>query len=154
MNSLQASSLSVSLQDDALALEMTSKEPSLTSSVSQTKLEGSTIQMSTEKPEMTLEVLEGDKSAAQLSSPSPMGPRVSSVTIIKASPDSKREFSVATMVEDRPDTSKGGGQEMEDGGRAKVTWTLGDEKGEMEEMAECRVTRVGQIGTEEKAALD
>lgn len=38
--------------------------------------------------------------ASPLSPSSPMGSRVSNVTIIKASPDSKREFSVVTMVED------------------------------------------------------
>lgn len=207
MNSPQTSSPSVSLQDDALALEMTSKEPNLTSSVSQmkpdgfttqmstekaeltnlegdkspsqlsslalevtnkepslttsmtlTKLEGSTVQMSKEKAELkNLGTLEGDISPSQLSSPSPLGGRVSSVTIIKASPDSKREFSVATMVEDQGETSKVDAQESVDSVGEKVTWTLGDEKEEiveMEEIAECRVTQAGEIGTEKKATLD
>lgn len=157
MNSLQTSS-SVSLQDDALTA---SKEPSLTNSTSQAKPEGSTTQISMEKPGMTLGDSEGDKSASQLSSPSPLGARVSSVTIIKASPDSKREFSVATMVEEQAGTWKGDAQEPAGSEGVKVTWTLGDEKEdmvEMEEIAECKVTQAGEIGTEEKgndeASLD
>lgn len=40
-----------------------------------------------------------------LSPSSPQGSRVSSVTVVKASPDSKREFSVVTMVEEDQSTS-------------------------------------------------
>lgn len=65
---------------------------------------------------------EGDCKASLLSSPSdqlckdrldnlslspssPIGSRVSNVTIVKASPDSKREFSVVTMVEEEVESS-------------------------------------------------
>lgn len=65
---------------------------------------------------------EGDYKASLLSSPtdqlckdrldnlslspsSPIGSRVSNVTIVKASPDSKREFSVVTMVEKEKESS-------------------------------------------------
>lgn len=44
--------------------------------------------------------------SSPLSPTSPVGGRVSSVTIVKASPDSKREFSVVTMVEDERKNQK------------------------------------------------
>lgn len=152
MASLPTSSPSVSLQDDALPLETTSQEPSLKSSTSQTKLEGSTTKRS--MPELkNLGILDGDKSSPQLSPSLPVGGRVGSVTIVKASPDSKREFSVVTMVEEQMGASNADIEEPVDDGGAEVKWTLGDEKEEMvemEEISECRVTQVGEVRTEEK----
>lgn len=43
---------------------------------------------------------------SSLSPSSPQGGRISSVTIVKASPDSQREFSVVTMVEEEKSTTK------------------------------------------------
>lgn len=45
-------------------------------------------------------------SPSSLSPSSPQGGRISSVTIVKASPDSQREFSVVTMVEEERSTTK------------------------------------------------
>ncbi|XP_030595004.1 RELT-like protein 2 [Archocentrus centrarchus] len=45
-------------------------------------------------------------SPSSLSPSSPQGGRVSSVTIVKASPDSQREFSVVTMVEEEKSTTE------------------------------------------------
>ncbi|XP_041847200.1 RELT-like protein 2 [Melanotaenia boesemani] len=45
-------------------------------------------------------------SSSPQSSSSPEGSRISSVMIVKASPDSKREFSVITMVEEEAETNK------------------------------------------------
>lgn len=83
-------------------------------SLKEQELEGATIPQSEGKTERkTLEIssptdqLSKDRlstlplSPSSLTSPSsPIGNRVSNVTIIKASPDSKREFSVVTMVEE------------------------------------------------------
>lgn len=44
-------------------------------------------------------------SPSSLSPSSPQGGRISSVTIVKASPDSQREFSVVTMVEEEKSTT-------------------------------------------------
>lgn len=151
MASLPTSSPSASLHDDALPLETISQEPSLKSS-SQTKLEGSTTKRS--MPELTnLGIVDGDESSPQLSPSLPVGGRVGSVTIVKASPDSKREFSVVTMVEEQMGASKADLEEPVGDGGAELKWTLGDEKEEMvemEEISECRVTQVGEVRTEEK----
>lgn len=45
-------------------------------------------------------------SPSSLSPSSPLGGRVSSVTIVKASPDSQREFSVVTMVEEEKSSTE------------------------------------------------
>lgn len=152
MGSLQTSTPSVSLKDDALPLETTSQESSLKGSASQTNLQGPTTQQS--MPELkNLGVLDGDKSSPQLSPSSPLGGRVSSVTVVKASPDSKREFSVVTMVEEQKGASKVDIEESVNNEGAEVKWTLGDEKEDMVEMeaiAECRVTQAGEVRTEEK----
>lgn len=149
MASLPTSSPSVSLQDDALPRETISQEPSLKSSTSQTKLEGSTTKRS--MPELTnLGIVDGDESSPQVSPSLSVGGRVGSVTIVKASPDSKREFSVVTMVEEQMGASKADIEEPVDDGGAEVKWILGDEKEEMvemEEISECRVTQVGEEKT-------
>lgn len=117
-SSSQTSSPTVSL-----AAEGTSQDPRLKSSTRQST------------PELkNVGTPEGD----QRSPPS----RVSSVTVVKASPDSQREFSVVTMVDE-----KAGAPAADDGAAPK--WTLGDEKDdmmEMEEIAECRVTQAGDVG--------
>lgn len=150
MASLQTSSPSVSLQDDALPFETTDQERTLKVSASQTKPQSSTVQQS--MPELSnLEIAGGDKSSPQLSPSSPLEGRVSSVTIVKASPASKREFSVVTMMEEQVGALKVD-EELVNNDAAEVKWTFGDEKEDMVEMetiAECRVTQA-EVETEEK----
>uniref|UniRef100_A0A3B4BM05 RELT like 2 n=1 Tax=Periophthalmus magnuspinnatus TaxID=409849 RepID=A0A3B4BM05_9GOBI len=135
MTSLQTSSPSVSLQDET-------PEPGLRSSVktsSQIKLEGSITQQSMEKPELkNLGIVDDGRSSPQLSPSSPLEGRVSNVTIVKASPDSKREFSVATMTEDQAVASSSKVDPGHDGGAVK--WTLRDEK-EVEAVEEPQVAK-------------
>lgn len=157
MTSLQTPSPSVSLQDDALPFETTGQGHTLKVSASQTKLQSSTAQQS--MPEWSnLEIVAGDKSSLQLSPSSPVARKgkegsVSSVTIVKASPDSKREFSVVTMMEDQVGALKVDKEDLVTTDAAEVKWTSGDEKEDMVEMeaiAECRVTQA-EVEREEKA---
>lgn len=153
MNSPQTSS-SVSLQDEALALEMTSKEHSPISSLSQTKVEGSTSQVSMEGKPILKNLVNEEENKNKFLLSSPREDRISSVTVIKNSPDSNREFSVAKMVEEQSVTLITDVQEAIDNQGEKVIWTLRNEKEkvvEMEQSTECRVTEEGESGIEGKA---
>ncbi|XP_072291669.1 RELT-like protein 2 isoform X2 [Eucyclogobius newberryi] len=120
MTSSQTSSPIVGLQDEAHKLSCRS---SIKTS-SQTEPEGPTTQQMMEKPELNLGFLDVCKSSPQLSPSSPLGGRVSSFTIVKASTDSKKEFSAVTMVEDQAVASE---VEPGDDGGVEVKWTS-DEK--------------------------
>lgn len=63
-----------------------------------------------------------------LSPSSPIGSRVSNVTIVKASPDSKREFSVVTMVEEEepPSSTKDQQREPSEPQKVKLSPTVLD----------------------------
>lgn len=103
---------------------------SIAFSIKEQELDGTRLSKAEEKPERSrvgilktakLSELKGNSSAFAFSSPteeyskdrlssfplpsSPVGSRISNVIIIKASPDSKREFSVATMVEEEEESS-------------------------------------------------
>ncbi|XP_008298422.1 RELT-like protein 2 [Stegastes partitus] len=95
-------------------------------------------------------------SSLPLSPSSPQGGSISSVTIVKASPDSRREFSVVTTAEEeessendqRGETSAQGGEvgqpESTETTGAEVKPTLGPEKDdmmEMEDIRDCKVTQ-------------
>lgn len=80
-------------------------------------------------PSSHSEQLSEDRPASLLLSPSsplsPASPRVGSVTIVKASPDSKREFSVITMVEKEEACTSTKDQEGETCGREGQSEKLG-----------------------------
>lgn len=107
-----------------------------------------------------------------LSPSSPMGGRISNVTVVKASPDSRREFSVVTMVEEERDqqreTSNLGvesekadtgptvadvGQpptEQRENSRSQRRLTVSQDKDdmvEMEDIKDCKVTQVEEAKT-------
>lgn len=100
-------------------------------------------------------------SSLPLSPSSSQGGRVSSVTIVKASPDSRREFSVVTTVEEVKDqtggTSEQGGEisvsgvgqpESRETSGAEVKPTLGQDKDDMMEMEDIRDCKVMQVEEE------
>ncbi|XP_022057092.2 RELT-like protein 2 [Acanthochromis polyacanthus] len=96
-----------------------------------------------------------------LSPSSPQGGRRSSVTIVKASPDSRREFSVVTTIEEEESsvkeqtglTSEQGGEvseqpESRESSGAEVKQALGQEKDDMMEMEDIRDCKVMQVEEE------
>lgn len=111
---------------------------SIAFSIKEQELDGARLPKAEEKSERNrvgilktakLSELEGNSSAFAFSSPteeyskdrlssfplpsSPVGSRISNVAIIKASPDSKREFSVVTMVEEEESSSSTKDQKRE-----------------------------------------
>lgn len=102
-------------------------------------------------------------SSLPLSPSSPQEGRMSTVTIVKASPDSRREFSVVTTVEEVKDqtggTSEPGGEvsvagvgqpESRESFGADVKPTLGQDKDDMMEMEDIRDCKVMQVEEEMK----
>lgn len=96
-----------------------------------------------------------------LSPSSPPGGRMGGVTIVKASPDSRREFSVVTTVEEEEPsvkeqtglTSEQGGDvsgqpESRESSGAEVKPALGQEKDDMMEMEDIRDCKVMQVEEE------
>ncbi|XP_075994790.1 RELT-like protein 2 [Genypterus blacodes] len=115
--------------------------------------------------------------SSQLSPSSPIGSRASSVSIIKASPDSKRDFSVVTMVEEEetgdtprvgieseklgvgPAESQAGDVSVPLFDRPKMTLKAGsgptasqdrDDMMQMEDIRACKVTQVEEREKEEE----
>lgn len=82
-----------------------------------------------------------------LSPSSPPGGRTSSVTLVRASPDSSREFSVVTTVDEEQT-----GRRSERGGGAKAA--LGQEKDDMMEMEDIRDCKVMQLEEEELEEME
>lgn len=107
-----------------------------------------------------------------LSPSSPMGGRISNVTIVKASPDSRREFSVVTMVEEERDQQRETsnlGVESEKADTSPTVLDVGqppiqqgensrsqdrptvsqdkDDMVEMEDIKDCKVTQVEEAKT-------
>uniref|UniRef100_A0A3P8S4L1 RELT like 2 n=1 Tax=Amphiprion percula TaxID=161767 RepID=A0A3P8S4L1_AMPPE len=93
-----------------------------------------------------------------LSPSSPQGGRMSSVTIVKASPDSRREFSVVPTVEEEEPSVKeqtgltseqrgevSGQPESRERSGAEVKAALGQEKDDMMEMEDIRDCKVMQV---------
>lgn len=172
----QTSSPSTSLQDDAMpvSLERPAQdfeslhaksattlpatkddlEVSVPTSPKQSQLEVSTTLPSVEKPKLkNLGILNTDKVSPQLSPSSPLGGRISSVTIVKASPDSKREFSVVTMVEEQKGTLETvAKEEQQEIWGEEVRSTLSQDKDdivEMEDIKDCKVTQGEEVETSE-----
>lgn len=110
-----------------------------------------------------------------LSPSSPMGCIISNVTIVKASPDSRREFSVVTMVEEERDQQRETsnlGMELENADASPTVLDVGqppiqqgensrsqdrptvsqdkDDMVEMEDIKDCKVTQVEEAKTMDK----
>uniref|UniRef100_A0A3Q3XBB8 RELT like 2 n=1 Tax=Mola mola TaxID=94237 RepID=A0A3Q3XBB8_MOLML len=154
---------------------------SIAFSIKEQELDGARLPKAEEKTERSrvgilktakLSELEGNSSAFAFSSPteeyskdrlssfplpsSPLGSRISNVAIIKASPDSKREFSVVTMVEEEESSSSTKDQKREtsqlriESGKAEIDSTVSDVVQPEIEHGENSATQDKQPASQEK----
>lgn len=132
------------------------KRPGILKKPKPSPVEGS--QLAEDRPSSLL--LSPTSPAAQSPS-SPLGARISSVTIVKASPDSKREFSVVTMVENEESSTLVKEQEREapelESGTSGISPAgvgEGQKMAEKLDAGDSKVTQEGDGRSEEEKTLD